>query len=99
MALFINDGCTACDACRPVCPNEAISESEDIYVIDPKLCTECVGFHDHEACQAICPMECCLPDPNRVETEEALITRAKSLHPDKEFGDAYPSRFKKSGAA
>jgi hypothetical protein len=40
-------------------------------------------------------VECCLPDPNRVETEEALITRAKSLHPDKEFGDVFPSRFRK----
>ena len=25
MALLINDNCTACDACKPVCPNEAIA--------------------------------------------------------------------------
>ena len=31
------------------------------------------------------------------ETEDALITRAKSLHPDKDFGETYPSRFRKSG--
>ena len=24
MALLINDNCTACDACKPVCPNDAI---------------------------------------------------------------------------
>jgi len=96
--LFIDPNeCIDCGACEPECPNEAISEGEDIYVIDPKLCTECVGFHDHEACQAVCPVECCLPDPNHVETEDALITRAKSLHPDKEFGEPYPSRFRKSG--
>ena len=99
MATYITEECINCGACEPECPNEAISEGDDIYVIDPKLCTECVGFHDHEACQAVCPVECCLPDPNRPETEDALITRAKSLHPDKEFGETYPSRFRKSGAA
>ena len=97
MATYITEECINCGACEPECPNEAISEGEDIYVIDPKLCTECVGFHDHEACQAVCPVECCLPDPNHVETEEVLITRAKSLHPDKEFGEPYPSRFRKNG--
>ena len=99
MATYITEECINCGACEPECPNEAISEGDDIYVIDPKLCTECVGFHDHEACQAVCPVECCLPDPNRVETEDALITRAKSLHPDKAFGEPYPSRFRKSGTA
>ncbi len=97
MATYITEECINCGACEPECPNEAISEGDDIYVIDPKLCTECVGFHDHEACQAVCPVECCLPDPNNKETEETLITRAKSLHPEKAFGDAYPSRFRKNG--
>jgi hypothetical protein len=40
-------------------------------------------------------VECCLPDPNNVETEETLISRARTLHPDKEFADGYPSRFRK----
>ena len=66
MATYITEECINCGACEPECPNEAISEGEDIYVIDPKLCTECVGFHDHEACQAVCPVECCLPDPKNV---------------------------------
>src|SRR5438128_1829474 len=96
MATYITEECINCGACEPECPNEAISEGEDIYVIDPKLCTECVGFHDHEACQAVCPVEFCLPDPNRPETEDALITGAKSLHPDKEFGETYPSRLRQS---
>src|SRR6185503_11551243 len=65
MATYITEECINCGACEPECPNEAISEGDDIYVIDPKLCTECVGFHDHEACQAVCPVECCLPEPNR----------------------------------
>lgn len=82
MATYITQDCINCGACEPECPNEAISEGPDIYVIDPELCTECVGFYDHEACQAVCPVECCLPDPDRPESEETLILRALQLHPD-----------------
>jgi ferredoxin len=100
MATHITSECINCGACEPECPNEAISEGEDIYVIDPNLCTECVGFHDYEACQAVCPVECCLPDPNNRETEEALLARAVKLHPDKSFPSlgelpANLSRFRK----
>src|ERR1700678_827966 len=82
MATYITADCINCGACEPECPNEAISEGDEIYVIDPELCTECVGFDDHEACQAVCPVECCLPDPNHKENEEILINRAVPLHPD-----------------
>lgn len=85
MATYITDECINCGACEPECPNEAISEGDDIYIIDPKLCTECVGFHDYEACQAVCPVECCLPDPNNKESEELLLERAKTIHPDKDL--------------
>jgi ferredoxin len=70
MATHITEECINCGACEPECPNEAISEGDDIYVIDPNLCTECVG---------------CLPDPKHVETEEALLGRARKLHGDKTF--------------
>lgn len=82
MATMITEDCINCGACEPECPNEAISEGDDTYVIDPSLCTECVGFHGTEACQAVCPVECCLPDPDRVESEDALLARAVKLHPD-----------------
>jgi ferredoxin len=100
MATMITEECINCGACEPECPNEAISEGDDIYVIDPNLCTECVGFHDYEACQAVCPVECCIPDPSNVEAEETLYGRAKKLHPDKQFPElaALPanlSRFRK----
>lgn len=101
MSTYITSDCINCGACEPECPNQAISEGEEIYVINPDLCTECVGFYDHEACQAVCPVECCLPDPNQVETEEQLAKRAIQLHPDDnelqarvESGD-FPSRFRK----
>jgi ferredoxin len=96
MATYITEECINCGACEPECPNEAISEGDGIYVIDPTRCTECVGHHDHEACQAVCPVECCLPDPNHKETEDQLLARAKSLHADKDFGTDFPSRFRKA---
>lgn len=83
MATHITDDCINCGACEPECPNEAISEGDDLYVIDPDLCTECVGFHGEEACQKVCPVLCCLPDPDRQETEPVLLQRAHSIHPDK----------------
>ena len=46
MSLKINELCVNCDVCEPVCPNKAISMGPDIYVIDPALCTECVGHFD-----------------------------------------------------
>jgi len=85
MATHITEECINCGACEPECPNEAISEGDDTYVIDPNLCTECVGFHSMEACQAVCPVEVCLPDPAHVESEEDLLARARRLHPDKKL--------------
>jgi ferredoxin len=101
MATYITKDCINCGACEPECPNEAISEGDDVYVIDPELCTECVGFYDQEACQAVCPVECCLPDPQRLEADGILIERALKLHPDdaelkaKASSKSYPSRFRK----
>ena len=57
MALIITDECINCDVCEPECPNEAISAGEEIYVIDPAKCTECVGHYDEPQCQLVCPVE------------------------------------------
>lgn len=93
MATMITGECINCGACEPECPNNAISQGEEIYVIDPLLCTECVGFHDYEACAAVCPVDCCVTDPNNIETEEVLITRTRSLHQDVDIGENFESRF------
>jgi len=95
MATMITSECINCGACEPECPNNAISQADEIYVIDPLLCTECVGFHDYEACAAVCPVDCCVTDPNNVESEEALIGRARALHQDVAFGETFESRFRK----
>jgi len=54
--------------------------SDDFYYITPDKCTECKGFHDEPQCAAVCPVDCCLPDPNHVETEEVLLARKERLH-------------------
>jgi hypothetical protein len=96
MATMITNECINCGACEPECPNNAISQGDPVYVIDPLLCTECVGFHDYEACAAVCPVDCCVTDPNNIETEEVLIARARSLHQDVSFGEDFQSRFRKA---
>ena len=95
MATMITNECINCGACEPECPNDAISQGDPVFVIDPILCTECVGFHDYEACAAVCPVDCCVTDPNNIETEEALIARARVLHQDTDFGENFQSRFRK----
>ena len=95
MATMITADCINCGACEPECPNNAISQGDPVFVIDPKLCTECVGFHDYEACAAVCPVDVCVTDPNNIESEEVLLVRAKQLHPETQFGDNFESRFRK----
>jgi ferredoxin len=80
MAFMINDECTACGVCEAECPNEAISEGDDIYVIDSDRCTECVGFYDTQQCAEVCPVDACVPDPNHRETEEELMAKKVTLH-------------------
>lgn len=55
-------------------------KSEDFYFIVPDKCTECKGFHEEPQCAAVCPVDCCLPDPERVESDELLLARKDRLH-------------------
>jgi len=72
MALMITDECINCDVCEPECPNGAIAAGEEIYVIDPGLCTECVGHFDKPQCQQVCPVDCIPLDPAHAESREQL---------------------------
>ena len=81
MALLINETCTACDACVPECPNEAISAGSPIYVIDALKCTECVGAHDEPRCRLVCPVSHCIVDhPDFRESQDELMAKYHSLH-------------------
>ncbi len=79
MALLITDECINCDVCEPECPNEAISPGDEIYEIDPDLCTECVGHYETSQCVEVCPVDCIPMDPNRVESKDELMEKYKIL--------------------
>lgn len=79
MALKITQECINCDVCEPVCPNEAISAGDDIYVIDPNLCTECVGHFDTPQCVDICPVDCIPKDPDFNESTDELLAKYRRI--------------------
>jgi ferredoxin len=81
MALLITEECTSCGACEVDCPNEAISEGDDAYRIDPERCTECAGFYDDPQCVSVCPVDCIGPDPAHAESREELLAKKARLHP------------------
>lgn len=81
MANKITDDCISCGACEPECPNQAISEGETVYVINPDKCTECVGSFESPKCAEICPVDACVPDPDHKESRQDLLAKWKRLHP------------------
>ena len=54
--------------------------SDDIYFIVPDKCTECKGFHEEPQCAAVCPVDCCIPDDENIESEEDLLSKMRYLH-------------------
>lgn len=79
MSLFITDECINCDVCEPECPNNAISQGEEIYEINSDRCTQCVGHYDEPQCQQVCPVDCILIDTDHPETEEELQAKYERL--------------------
>lgn len=76
---MITDECINCDVCEPVCPNDAIYQGQEIYEIDPNLCTECVGHYDEPQCVSVCPIDCIPMNPNVIETKEELLAKFKKI--------------------
>ena len=79
MALYITDECINCDVCEPECPNEAIYQGDEIYEINPDLCTECVGHFETSQCVEVCPVDCIPIDPDHIETPEELQAKYEKL--------------------
>jgi ferredoxin len=77
---MITEDCVNCGACERMCPSGGISEGEETFMIDPDRCSECVGFHHTQQCARVCPVDCCVIDPNNVESEAVLFERAQKLH-------------------
>ncbi len=53
----ITEECIICGACLPECPEQAITEGADRYIIDPEKCSDCGN------CAEVCPVGACLPEP------------------------------------
>ena len=85
---MITDECINCDVCEPECPNDAISQGVEFYVIDPARCTECVGHFDTPQCREVCPVDCIPNDPAHVESREALTLKYAALMAKKTAGVA-----------
>ncbi|TAN70947.1 MAG: 4Fe-4S ferredoxin [Methylobacter sp.] len=74
MTLVIDeDKCARCGVCEPECPNEAITQTEDAYVIDPLLCTECKEHYGEPLCAAVCT------NNGIRKIKESLFKRYKNL--------------------
>ena len=81
MSYKITDDCICCRACEAECKNQAISEGETIYVIDPDKCTECVGNFASPKCAEVCSVDACVLDPDHKENREQLLDKWRRLHP------------------
>ena len=54
--------------------------SDEFYYIVHDKCTECMGFHEEPQCAAVCPVDCCVDDPDYRETEPQLLAKKAWLH-------------------
>jgi len=79
MALAITEECINCDLCAPQCPTAAISEGEEIYIIDAARCTECIAEGHQPKCVAVCPVDCIIPNPQHREDSESLWAKHRAL--------------------
>ena len=79
MALLITEECINCDVCEPECPNGAITQGEEIFTIDPALCTECVGHFTASQCIEVCPAGCIINDLQHVESKDQLQQKYLAL--------------------
>ncbi len=55
-------------------------KASDVYYIVNDKCTECKGFHDEPQCASVCPVDCCVDDPEHRESEEILLSKKAFLH-------------------
>ena len=80
-----SDGTTLTGMITTLDGNEIIADNAfepvnmDVYYITHDKCTECVGFHDEPQCAAVCPVDCCVDDPDYRESEDELLAKKSFL--------------------
>ncbi|OUV54290.1 MAG: ferredoxin [Flavobacteriales bacterium TMED113] len=86
MPWKLSDGTNLKGVTKDIKGNEVNAElnmdaiDDEVYYIVPSKCTECVGFHEEPQCAAVCPVDCCIPNENIVESEEELLKKQRHLH-------------------
>ena len=91
MAIIITDECINCGACEPECPNNAIYEgavdwkASDGTSLKGTVTLKSGLTMDANAPQRpvsddVCPVDCCVPDDNHVETDAELLGKKAFLH-------------------
>ncbi len=77
---MITEECINCGACEPECPNNAISTGEEIYELNPELCTECVGYFDEPQCRTVCPIpEVLIVNPDYIGKKDELLKKKQLI--------------------
>lgn len=79
MAMMITAECINCDVCVPECPNEAIAQGDNIYVVDAARCTECVGHFEEAQCVQVCPVDCIVVDDAMGESQDELWAKFQRI--------------------
>jgi len=88
---FICDSerCIECNACATACKNEnevpwgvnrrrVVTINDGMIGAEKSISVACMHCSD-APCMAVCPVDCCLPDPNWVEPQEQLEAKVKWL--------------------
>ena len=68
------------DGSKQDAKDKQLPVSNEFYYIVSGKCTECTGFHEEPQCAAVCPVDCCVPDPDMVESKEELNAKKSWLH-------------------
>ncbi len=50
------DDCISCGACAAECPNAAISQGDDSYIVDTSKCDDCKANQGDALCMSTCPV-------------------------------------------
>jgi ferredoxin len=80
-ALYWSSSPSTIPQLTPISVSEKFTPvSNEVYFIVADKCTECKGFHEEPQCAAVCPVDCCVPDDNHVDSEETLLNRQAFLH-------------------
>jgi len=110
MATIITEECINCGACEPECPNTAIYEGGASWELDgathrpsrttsitsfPISAVNVSAFSTRSQCKAVCPVDCCIPDPNKPGDRRGADRAGEENAPRREFAAEFPSRFRK----